>query len=276
MDIPRHCTRYVPPPCVFSSKSFDGVSIRHTFRIDGARDWLLIYTRGGGGLYRFPGGEHRSQPHELTLYRPGFFQDYQIDPKARRWDISYVHFLPRAEWVPWLHWPERSPGFMTLLLEPALRRRVARRFRDMVRLSASSGPRAQAFGQNAFEEILLWCDSINPHKTVPQSDPRIQRAIDLLRDHSTEPFSERKLTAAVGLSSSRMRELFQAQTGFSPRQFLEEHRLRRACDLLALTDQTIGEIAFELGFTNPFYFTLRFKKAVGESPRAYRNRIGSG
>jgi AraC-like DNA-binding protein len=48
--------------------------------------------------------------------------------------------------------------------------------------------------------------------------------------------------------------------------------LRRAGELLALSRQTIAEIADEVGFANPFYFTLRFKKHTGESPRAFRLR----
>jgi AraC family transcriptional regulator, arabinose operon regulatory protein len=87
-----------------------------------------------------------------------------------------------------------------------------------------------------------------------------------------EPFSEERLARAAGLSASRLRHLFRAQTGNSPRRFLEEQRLRRARDLLALSRQTIGEIAAELGFANPFYFTLRFKRQTGESPRAFRQR----
>jgi AraC-like DNA-binding protein len=42
--------------------------------------------------------------------------------------------------------------------------------------------------------------------------------------------------------------------------------------LLTLSRQTIAEIADELGFANPFYFTLRFKKQTGQSPRAFRLR----
>jgi YesN/AraC family two-component response regulator len=34
----------------------------------------------------------------------------------------------------------------------------------------------------------------------------------------------------------------------------------------------VGEIAEALGFSNPFYFTLRFKKHTGESPREFRQR----
>jgi AraC family transcriptional regulator of arabinose operon len=125
---------------------------------------------------------------------------------------------------------------------------------------------------NALEEVLLWCDSINPRQSSSQPDPRIAKAMDFLTTHLSEPFSMERLARVAGLSPSRLRHLFREQAGDSPRHFQELQRLRRAKDLLAMSRQTIGEIALELGFTNPFYFTLRFKKHTGDSPRAFRQQ----
>jgi AraC family transcriptional regulator of arabinose operon len=254
--------------------SFRGATIRHTLRLHGTQDWLLILTRAGSGLYTFPGGSYESCARDITLYRPGAFQDYQISPKARKWDLDYAHFLPRPEWQPWLNWPEKSPGLMTLTFrDPVLYRRVVGRFRDMIRLIRGSRHRRVVFGLNALEEIFLWCDSINPRQAASQPDPRISKALDFLTAHAAEPFSEERLAQATALSPSRLRHLFRLETGQSPRDFQEQQRLLRARDLLAMSRQTISEISSELGFSNPFYFTLRFKKQMGESPRAFRQRI---
>jgi len=274
MKIPRGATSVQPPPVDLSCGVFRGSNLRHTYRPEGTRDWLLIYTLGGSGLYSYDGGEYRSRAHDVTLFRPGAFQNYRIAPEAGRWDLYYAHFLPRPDWLPWLGWPVKAEGFMTLSLrEPVVRRRVVQRLRDMVRLNAGSQPRRLAFAQNALEEVLLWCDAVNPKQAFAQIDPRVRKAMDFLGEHAAEPFSEEQLAHAAGLSPSRLRHLFRTQAGDSPRKFQEEQRMRRARDLLAMSSQTIGEIAQELGFENPFYFTLRFKKQTGESPRAYRQRI---
>ncbi len=120
---------------------------------------------------------------------------------------------------------------------------------------------------------MLWCDAVNPARGVPQIDPRVRKAMDFLGEHAAEPFSEEQLARVAALSPSRLRHLFRTQAGESPRNYQEAQRMRRARELLALSGQTIGEIATELGFENPFYFTLRFKKETGESPRAFRQRI---
>ena len=99
-------------------------------------------------------------------------------------------------------------------------------------------------------------------------------------------FSSRMLRSLFGgegagsarrvMSASHLRHLFRAQTGDSLRQFHELQRLRRAKDLLAMSRLTVGrEIAHELGFDNPFYFTLRFKKYTGENPTAIPEARGA-
>ena len=270
----RGVTSFQPPPRLLQGDCFRAATLRHTYRAAGTGDWLLIYTFGGSGLYRFSGGEFRSRAHDITLFRPGAFQDYQIAPDTKSWDLLYVHFLPRADWVPWLSWPEKAPGFMVLTVrEPDVRRRITQGLVEMNRLNASSLPRGEVFAQNALEKVLLWCDAVNPRQASSQIDPRVRKAMDFLADHATEPFSGERLARAAGISSSRLRHLFRTQAGDSPRHFQEELRLRRARDLLAMSRQTIGEIARELGFENPFYFTLRFKKQTGESPRVFRQRI---
>ena len=76
------------------------------------------------------------------------------------------------------------------------------------------------------------------------------------------------------LSVSRLAHLFREQVGMTPQQFLEQQRLERARQLLELSGRSIGDIAGDVGFDNPFYFTLRFKKLTGLSPRDYRKRAG--
>ncbi|HEX4139352.1 MAG TPA: helix-turn-helix domain-containing protein [Candidatus Methylacidiphilales bacterium] len=276
MQIPRGATSFTPAASALVAGQLLGTTLRRTFRERGSKDWLLMYTRRGSGFYHFSGGTFASRRGDITLYRPGIFQDYHITPEVGTWDVQYAHFLTRDEWTGWLHWPELFPGCMRLsFTEPALRRRVERTIDEMIQLSNGTLTRSLALGQNCLEKILLWCDTINPRQRDAQFDPRVRRALEHLSAHLREPFSEERLARAAGLSPSRLRHLFRAQVGDSPRHFLEGQRLRRATELLALSRQTIAEIADELGFTNPFYFTLRFKKQTGESPRAFRQRTMS-
>ncbi|WP_375791535.1 helix-turn-helix transcriptional regulator [Microbulbifer hydrolyticus] len=47
--------------------------------------------------------------------------------------------------------------------------------------------------------------------------------------------------------------------------------IEHACDLLDCTDLSVGEIAFQLGYDDPLYFSRVFKRVIGLSPSSYRD-----
>ena len=108
MKIPRSAGSFTSVKLPLICDTFRGATIRHTFRPHGTDDWLLIYTLGGSGHYKYSDGEFHSRPHDVTIYRPGVFQDYQIAAGAKKWELHYAHFLPRPEWLPWLTDPAQN------------------------------------------------------------------------------------------------------------------------------------------------------------------------
>ena len=64
----------------------------------------------------------------------------------------------------------------------------------------------------------------------------------------------------------KMHELF----NLSPKDFLQEARIKHACSLLKQTDMPIKEIAYACGFSNQQYFATCFKSSMGVTPSEYR------
>ncbi len=58
----------------------------------------------------------------------------------------------------------------------------------------------------------------------------------------------------------------------TPQRFIETQRLDRAKQLRELTPRSVATVAFDVGFENPFYFSLRFKRYTTMSPTEYRRR----
>jgi len=63
-----------------------------------------------------------------------------------------------------------------------------------------------------------------------------------------------------------------ALTGKSPKEFVTEFRLKKACMYLSHNDRTIAEIAYHTGFNDPVYFARSFKQKMGITPSAYREK----
>ena len=76
----------------------------------------------------------------------------------------------------------------------------------------------------------------------------------------------------IGMSRSVLYNKVKATTGMTPVDFVRHIRIKKACEILRNTDDTLTSIAFAVGFTDPKYFSKVFKKETGIVPTEYRNR----
>ena len=76
----------------------------------------------------------------------------------------------------------------------------------------------------------------------------------------------------IGMSRSVLYNKVKATTGMTPVDFVRHIRIKKACEMLRKTDDTLSSIAFAVGFTDPKYFSKVFKKETGIVPTEYRNR----
>ncbi len=83
------------------------------------------------------------------------------------------------------------------------------------------------------------------------------------------------LCQAVNLSHSQVYRKLKALTGKTPVQFIRSTRLQKAKELLESTDLNISEIAYEIGFSDPNYFSRTFQQTYGASPSAIRKQTDS-
>lgn len=75
------------------------------------------------------------------------------------------------------------------------------------------------------------------------------------------------------VSERTLRNIFQAESQFSPARYIAAVRMEEAGRLLAQQHFGISQIAEILGFSNPAYFSNAFKKHYGMSPRRYQQRL---
>jgi AraC-like DNA-binding protein/mannose-6-phosphate isomerase-like protein (cupin superfamily) len=83
------------------------------------------------------------------------------------------------------------------------------------------------------------------------------------------------LAREVGLSESHFCREFRKALGRTPKDYLQVRRIQHACKLLLNPDQTITEVAMELGFATGAHFCSAFRKYRGVSPREYRKHYAA-
>ena len=107
-------------------------------------------------------------------------------------------------------------------------------------------------------------------------DRRVVRVVELIRERGRARLRIAELARDVGLGPSRLEHLFREHARISIRDFIRNHRLTAAAELLASTDERISTICFHVGFQDVANFNHAFKKRFGISPRVYRQRSGNG
>lgn len=93
-----------------------------------------------------------------------------------------------------------------------------------------------------------------------------------LRLHLDTPVSVPELAAMAGFSPSHFSARFRTVTGFSVVEYVKRLRMARARQLLITSELSVGEVAAEVGYVDPFYFSRQFHSVTGLSPRSYRQR----
>ena len=271
----RRITPHLPTRYVTTGHFREGLSY-YCYRPNGTLDWLIVMTLAGGGRFNHADGKGALavRANDLMLMRPGTYAAYETDPDIGQWEMLWAHFQPRPHWLPWLEWPESVAGLMHLTPpDPGSVQRVHDALREVHLLATGALPQRHLFALNALERALLWCELVNPKRQRAWLDERVQAAMDYLCQHMTDKVGLDDVAEASGLSVSHLCELFRRQVGFSPYQFLETQRLERAKSLLETTSHSVQSIAAQVGYANPFHFTLRFKRYTGYSPREFRKRM---
>lgn len=99
------------------------------------------------------------------------------------------------------------------------------------------------------------------------------RLHELLEARLADPdLSVEDLGAELGLGRSQFYRKVKALTNYSPVELLRAARLKRAALLLAQTEKTVAEIAYDVGFSSPSYFAKCYKEYFGESPTDFLKR----
>lgn len=104
-------------------------------------------------------------------------------------------------------------------------------------------------------------------------NPSIARARSYLSRHFSDPgLMLQDVANEVGMSSSRFSTVFSQETGYTFTEYLAQLRLGKAKELLLATDRRSSQIAADIGYSDPHYFSYLFKKTTGMTPSEFRRQ----
>jgi AraC-like DNA-binding protein len=103
-------------------------------------------------------------------------------------------------------------------------------------------------------------------------DPVVGRALRLLHNSPSHPWTLAELAAAAGVSRASLARRFNELVGEPPMSFLTGWRIALAADLLREPGATVGSVAHQVGYSSAFALSTAFKRVRGVSPQQHRLR----
>lgn len=246
----------------------------------------LVIVTGGNGIQTIDGSDYPVAAGDIFLLQ-GFSSHAFRD--REKVSLINVQFAPERLPLPQA-FLRKIPGYNVMFqVEPRLR--SPRNFKHRLHLDSSALKGIIDLAMRLRDELLTRSPGwetlslgllLELITTVSRHYSRInvgnQAAlvrlgdiISRMEDDFASDWTLERLSRLANSSPNNFLRLFRAATGDSPIDHLIKLRLVHAAELLGSTDMNITEIAFKCGFSDPNYFSKRFRAHFGAAPRKYRD-----
>lgn len=99
----------------------------------------------------------------------------------------------------------------------------------------------------------------------------LKRALEYIeQNYMQETLSLNTVAGKVGVSANYFSAMFSQAMDVTFIEYVTQKRMEKAKKLLRQTEKHSGDIALEVGYKDPHYFSFVFKKTQGCTPREYR------
>jgi len=235
-------------------------------------------------------GTQELEPGSVIVVAPGGVHAF-----SRPHGVEFINLYYLAEWlaVGWREqWAER--GLVPLFLAQVLFRRQEQPRPAVFRLE----PRAAVAVEAELDEIRCELGTTQPSPLFIKAAflkvlVQLSRACDATREefsapiwavmHGIEaciengrPFDHSAQLREWPVSADHASRLFRRATGLAPLEYYQRRRIHHASARLLDSEQTITQVAMDLGFADSAHFSRLFRKYAGLTPRAYRGKYKVG
>ena len=114
---------------------------------------------------------------------------------------------------------------------------------------------------------------VNGRMVLPKDSMTERTKAYMKKNVQSETLDMREMAKRENMSYEAFRKRFRKNTGFSPKQYLLMLKINTAKARLLQGRSSVKEIAFDLGFTDAYYFSRLFKNREGVSPKHFREQI---
>lgn len=123
-----------------------------------------------------------------------------------------------------------------------------------------------------FNMMIDFCRHVEHQKYKASNVPIVNHAIKFVNDNIDKKISLQEIASAVHASKSYLCAEFSKAMGVGIFRYIQEQKVKRAKQLLMLSDKTLSEISELLSFSSQSYFQKIFKEIAGMTPKEFRDQ----
>lgn len=237
-------------------------------RKKGIKEHILIYCIDGNGIIHTRDKNYELYPNTFFIIDAHEAHSYWAS-KEDPWSIYWLHFGGHRslEFKQYFH--------KIISIDRSKNSRIEDRINlfNEILTSLESG-----FSKNNIEYANLclnsllasffYWDTYRAVKGIKSSDP-VDKSILFMQKNIGEDLKIRDISFHVNLSESHYSKLFKNKTGSSPLDYFINLKMQEAIRLLTNRSMRIKEVAYNLGYNDPCYFSRIFSKHIGANPRSF-------
>jgi AraC-like DNA-binding protein len=237
-------------------------------------EYQLLYLPEGEGVFHSANvREARLREGDLFLLFPGEWHSYHPNPHTG-WKSYWIGFRGR-------NMDERVRAGFLSPQKPIYHVGFSDAVVSLYRKAYDTAVEEAAYSQQLLAGIVnhLLGTMYSLERNI-QLSTRNQSHVDMIgrarlriRESLESALTIQQVAEEMGVSYSNFRKLFKEHTGLSPAVYQQDLRLQRAKELLTTTDMSIKEIAYQLNFESPDYFSAKFKAKTGRRPSELRENV---
>ena len=226
----------------------------------GIEDYQLLYTVVGKGECFINGSTYELKEGSL-FYLPSNYP-HEYHSTCKRWETLYITFHGSGvkrffDFEPWIVYLSDKFDFEG-------------HYHTLLQYKQSVSAENQ-LSVSLYAMLLELKDCLEFSSVSSRQKMDMMSAV--LHSFSEEPqISLSDIARKYGISEEHFCRMFRKYTGFRPFEYINLLKIQKAKELLSNTDLDIREIAKQVGYESHSYFSMLFKKYMGETPTEYRKK----
>ena len=250
---------------------FPNAENHYVNRPEGAIHHILIMNIRGKGLLTLPGQKVVLEQNQMTIIPKNTPHHYEAD-KLHPWSIYWVHFTGdiSKEVIKLLDCSQEP-----LTIDKPNRSIMVQYFNEMIGLLEMGYAPDHLYHVSSLFRLLITrvnhTSFIHTEAVTHQKDYTLE-AMHYMQGHIHELLTLGDMAHVIGISRNHLMVVFKEKTGTSPVDYFIHMKMQKACELLGTTTYSIKKIASILGYSDPYYFSRRFKSVMNVSPKIYREK----